>query len=208
MKIIQFTAQDLTESILSNDPHRQNKALKSLYMNPMVNAKVKDWAKLYNLRDKTPDDVLQEAMVLLYDMVLDGRFRGSSKVETFLLGICKNLIRDSVKKVSRIQWKESFTDAELKSEDEAADQVLLTEQTAEERRRDEALESVLGQLTANCRESLKLYYYQNKSMTEIAEARQLANAEQAKKAVHRCRESLRTLVSGNAGLQHILKPRP
>lgn len=208
MKIIQNTAQDLTESILSNDPQRQNRALKSLYMNPMVNAKVKDWAKLYNLRDKMPDDVLQEAMVLLYDMVLDGRFRGASKVETFLLGICKNLIRDSVKKVSRVQWKDSFTDAELRSEDEAADQILLVEQAEGERHRDDELGKAIGQLTANCQDSLKLYYYHNKSMTEIAEARQLANAEQAKKAVHRCRESLRNLISANAGLQHVLNPRP
>ncbi|MBK8566712.1 MAG: sigma-70 family RNA polymerase sigma factor [Saprospiraceae bacterium] len=204
MKTIQMTTPDLLGMLLSGDQRQQNQALKQLFTNRMINAKVQEWAKMYNLREKSPDDVLQEAVILLYDMVLDKRFRGASKVETFLLGICLNLIRDSGKKVNRVQYKESFTDAEMYSEDSLADAVTITEQTNLEQERDKLLEDTMGQLTPNCQESLKLYYFKNKSMTDIAAARLLANAEQAKKAVHRCRESLRNLVKENNALQNII----
>lgn len=186
---------DLTAALLGTDPLRRNQAFKTLYMSPVINGKIRDWAKMYNLRDKSPDDVLQEGVILLDELIRSGRFRGESKVETFLLGICKNLIRDSVKKVNRVVLKDSFTDAALHSEDDLADHLELSEQTQAEQRRDTALREAMRQLTDKCREALRLYYFEQKSMAEIALARALANAEQAKKAVFRCRESLRGLLS-------------
>lgn len=195
MKTVQMSQPDLTAALLGTDPLRRNQAFKTLYMSPVINGKIRDWAKMYNLRDKSPDDVLQEGVILLDELIRSGRFRGESKVETFLLGICKNLIRDSVKKVNRVVLKDSFTDAALHSEDDLADHLELSEQTQAEQRRDTALREAMRQLTDKCREALRLYYFEQKSMAEIALARALANAEQAKKAVFRCRESLRGLLS-------------
>ncbi len=155
---------------------------------------------MYNLRDKTSDDVLQEGVILLDELIRTGRFRGDSRVETFLLGICKNLIRDSVKKVNRVVLKDSFNDAALSSEDDVADHLELSELTQAEQRRDNALQEAMRQLTDKCREALSLYYFEQKTMAQVAEARNLANAEQAKKAVFRCRESLRGLVSEHPAL--------
>lgn len=195
---------DLAAALLSTDTARRNQAFKQLYISPVVNGKIRDWAKMYNLRDKTPDDVLQEGIILLDEMVRTGRFRGESKVETFLLGICKNLIRDSVKKVNRIVFKDNLPETTPLSEDELADHLELSELTEAEQRRDRALQETLGQLTEKCQEALRLYYFEQKSMIEVAEARNLANAEQAKKAVHRCRESLRELVSAHPTLQKLI----
>lgn len=200
MKTVQMSPPDLTAALTGTDPQRRNQAFKTLYMSPVVNGKIRDWAKMYNLRDKMPDDVLQEGIILLDELIRSGRFRGESRVETFLLGICKNLIRDSVKKVNRVVLKDAFTDAALYSEDELADYLELSELTQAEQRRDNALLEAMSRLTDKCREALRLYYFEQKSMAEIALARALANAEQAKKAVFRCRESLRGLVKEHPAL--------
>ena len=102
MKVVALNPDNLSADFLSTDPARRNRAFAVLYKSPVVNGKIRDWAKVYNLRDKEPDDVLQEGIILLDEMLRSGRFRAESRVETFLLGICKNLMRDSVKKVTRI----------------------------------------------------------------------------------------------------------
>ena len=197
MKAIQMNPADLIAALQSTDQNRRNQAFKILYKSPVVNGKIRDWAKMYNLRDKTPDDVLQEAIILLDDLIRSGRFRVESRVETFLLGICKNLIRDSSKKVTRVVFKETIPEEALKSEDHLADCMEMTELQEQEQRRDNALTEVMKKLTDKCREALRLYYFEQKTMVEVAAARQLANAEQAKKAVFRCRESLKELIGAD-----------
>lgn len=194
---------DLTAALFSSDQNRRNQAFKMLYKSPVVNGKIRDWAKMYNLRDKAPDDVLQEGIILLDDLIRTGRFRGDSRVETFLLGICKNLIRDSSKKVTRVIFKETLPEEALKSEDQLADYLEMSELQEHEQRRDNALSEIMKKLTDKCREALRLYYFEQKSMVEVAAARQLANADQAKKAVFRCRESLKDLIGNDARFRHL-----
>ena len=138
-------------------------------------------------------------------MILDNRFRGESKVETFLIGICKNLIRDNVKRVKRVDYKESLTDADLKNSDDQSENIVLFEQSDLEAKRDKEVENSFSQLTEICQNALKLYYYQNKSMAQIADLTNVSNANMAKKTVHRCRQSLRKLMNENKILQNILK---
>lgn len=197
MKPTSNTAVDLFSALQGSDLKQRNAALKQLYLNPVVNAKVREWVKSYALRDKEPDDVLQEAIILLDDLVRNGRFRGESKVETFLLGICKNLIRDGSKKVDRIFFKDEVTDNDFRDEDAVADSLIAAELSALELQRDAHLMEAMRQLSTVCQEALRLYYLENKSMRELADARGLANPEQAKKNVHRCRESLREIITGN-----------
>ena len=207
MKIVPLNPIESAESIFSTDLRVRNQAFKMLYRSPIVAGKVREWAKAYNLSGKTPDDVIQEAIILLDELARNGRFRGESKAETFLLGICKNLIRDSAKKVQRVVFKESLSDADLNSEDSIAELMILEELEETGQRRDRALQDALGQLTDKCREALKLYYFDNKNMADVAASRGLANPDQAKKAVFRCRESLRELIVANPFLYNILNPK-
>lgn len=194
MKVASLNTPAPNEDFLSADPVRRNRAFASLYRSPVVNGKIREWAKVYNLRDKEPDDVLQEGIILLDEMLRSGRFRAESRVDTFLLGICKNLMRDGLKKVNRILLKDTLPDSALHSADELADYLVLAELTDAERQRDQALREAMSRLTDKCQEALRLYYFEQMTMQQVAEARQLANADQAKKAVFRCRESLRELI--------------
>lgn len=197
MKTATTVSIDLFSALQGSDLKNRNAALKQLYLNPMINAKVREWVKTYALRGKEPDDVLQEAIIVLNESVRDGRFRGESRVETFLLGICKNIIRDGSKKVGRVFFKEEVTDNDFKDEDTVADSLVASELSEQELQRDAHLMEAMRGLSAVCQEALRLYYLENKSMREVADARGLANPEQAKKNVHRCRESLREALMGN-----------
>lgn len=201
MKVVALNPDNLSADFLSTDPNRRNRAFAALYKSPVVNGKIRDWAKVYNLRDKEPDDVLQEAIILLDEMLRSGRFRAESRVETFLLGICKNLMRDGLKKVNRIVLKDTIPDAAMHSADELADYMVLSELSAAEQNRDTALRDAMTKLTDKCQEALRLYYFEQKTMQQVAEARQLANADQAKKAVFRCRESLKELIGNDPRLK-------
>lgn len=209
MKVVQLGHEDLSEALRSPDPVRRNAAFRSLYGSTKIKATLRDWAGLYNLRSMTTDDVLQEAIILLDSLIRAGRFRAESRVDTFLLGICKNIIRDSVKKVQRVVFKETLTDADLADVEKVADSLLLEEASQATETRDSELEKAVKSLGDGCEEALKLYYFENQNMAQVAENAQkstLSNADQAKKKVFRCRERLREAIIQNPILQKLLNP--
>jgi len=171
---------DLLQRLLSPDIQIRNSALKELYMDQVINIKIKQWAKDYNLKNKEPDDILQEGIMLMYEKIHSGGFRKDSNVKTFLLGICRNRIRDAYKRVERVDFKSDIENFD--SADEAYDQLIMVEQEAWEEERDAKLNEVLNSMTPNCQEVLKLYYYKNKTTAQIAEERGLKKPNQAKKA--------------------------
>ena len=192
------------EALLSRDPNERNAALRQLYDHPTVRPKVSYWLSQYDRVRLEADDIIQEAIVLLYDMVLEGRFRAESNLVTFLLGICRNLIRNNGKKVQRITLSGELPDDP--SEDDAADHHLrLEESTEAEDQRDRLLREAIGQLKENCRDTLRLYYYEQYSMARIAELRGLKNANQAKKLADRCRQYLRRLLESQPALLNFLR---
>lgn len=192
----------------SGDPKRRDKVLKALYESPMVAAKAKAWNQQYADGKLDVPDILQESILLFFEKVRSGEFRGDSKLTTYLLKICQNKIRNAgrskrVRQTDSIDAPESTTlplGAELLSttieEEEAAQQIA---------HRNKLLRSVLAKLTENCQSAIALYYSQNKSTQQVAEIKQLANPRQAKKLIHRCRERLRQLIGENTDLNNYLK---
>jgi RNA polymerase sigma factor (sigma-70 family) len=206
MKILQLENEEIVRYIAGEDIEKRNRALKTLYNDPIVLHKVKAMVNDYNLTRKTADDILQEGVILVDNIIRKGGFKGESKVSTFLLAVCRNLIRDANKKVDRIEWRETIQDYDLKKLDEVGDLsgIELKELNNEERQRDEALMKVLGEMSEKCKEAIMGYYFKNMSMEQLANARGLANKEQAKKAVYRCRNQLREAIVNNPLLSKIL----
>ena len=201
MDIFELNPDNLQSGILSGDPAKRNQAFRLLYESRQVKAKIREWADFYGLKGMANSDVLQEAIILLDKTVREGKFKGESRVETFLLGICKNIIRDGSKKASKVILADSFSDNLTDEGDIADNNLMLKEQSDTEIRRDDALKKAMSQLTEKCQENLRLYYFDNQAMAAVAQARGLANAEQAKKAVSRCRQSLREIIAENTFFQ-------
>ncbi len=206
MKNSIYADEQLIQFIRSNDPKQRNEALKQLYMDQVITLKVKELAQIYGSAKQEADDILQEGIILMDELVRSGKFQGQSKVRTFLIGICKNLIRNQSRKVSRIVLKEEIKDYERnEAEVSPEDLIVLEESTDEQLSRDKLLRNLLHNLTENCQEVLRLYYYEAKNMTQVADERGLKNAKQAKKAASRCRQQLRKLITEQPELETFLK---
>lgn len=197
MTVFEVNADNLEKAILSHEERVRNRAFQLLYQSQKVKAKIREWMDFYKLTDRTSSDILQEAIILLDETIRNGRFKGESRVETFLLGICKNMIRDGGKKACKVVLSDSFSD-NLTDEDDIADHLIMGNELQDwEQKRDNGLQIAFGQLTSKCQDALRLYYFENQSMAGVAQARGLANADQAKKAVSRCRQSLREILTEN-----------
>lgn len=185
---------DLHEAILSPDQQVRNQALKSLYMDPIVNGKVIDWARQFKLTRCEPDDIIQEAIILMDEKIRTGGFAGKSKVRTFLLGICFNMIRDQHKKVNRVDLKAEFHDSEQMPEELQYDFIEFQEKTQEDAERTKLLAEAFQHLSQKCQDALSDYYFNQLSMATIAAKRAYSSVQIAKTAVHRCRERLRKYI--------------
>jgi len=192
---------DLKLALQSQDARKRNEALKILYLDTAINAKIREWSKFHNLKNKEPDDILQDGIILLDKKVRNGSFKGESNVKTYLLGICKRLIWDSVKKKEILDFQDDFQDGlNTPSYDHFDD----LEQSNEEKERDTALNKLIEQMDGNCPEALKNYYFERMSMTEVAEKIGWKNSNQAKKAVSRCRKKLRIVITNHPVLSNLL----
>ena len=168
--------------------------------------KIRILLNTYNLQHVDPDEVLQEGIILLDELVRGGKFRGESSTRSFLISICKNLMRNDVKKVKRVVLRDTFDEADFDADPSSADaHIMVHEKTDVEEKRDGILRALMGQVTEGCQEVLNLFYYKAFSMAQIADERGLSGANQAKKAAYRCREQLRDLIKANPILANFLK---
>ena len=205
MNNIQSSTMNIQEALFSNDPKAINNALKILYMDAKVNAKIQEWSRSYNLKSKEPDDILQEGIMILFNKIQNNTFRKESNVKTFLLGICNKLILSSVSKKEIVKFQGDFQESEENNIIPSDDHFGDIEKTESEQQRDDTLKEIIEQMDEKCQKALKLFYYQKKKMLEVAEETNLKNANQAKKAVSRCRQKLRAVILSNPVLIQLLK---
>ena len=201
-----YSDEALVRAIQGKDAAARNNALKTLYMNPAITNKVRELTKMYGNHKHDPDDILQEGIILTDRLIREGKFQQKSKISTFLISVCRNILRSNVKKVDRIEMRETIEDKDQKElVNSPEEDMIVVEQTADKSKRDNVLQDLLKQITPNCQENLRLYYFEEKNMAQVAEARQLKNANQAKKAMSRCREQLRKLIKEHRLLEQFLK---
>jgi len=191
-----------------NDSRRRDQVLRQLYESPMVAAKVDQWIQQYAKGKLAVADVIQDSVMITYRHVRDGKFRGESKLTTYLLKICQNVIRNGGRlkslRVTDSLDHPAAPDISL-TKDSATTELEKDEASKRLELRNRLLRKVLAKLTDNCRSALALYYTENKSTREIAEIKNQSGPDQAKKLLHRCRKRLRQLIAEDPDLNNFLK---
>ncbi len=129
------------------------------------------------------EDMLQEAIVILWERVRSGRFEYSSKLSTFLFGTVKNIWLRRLAKAKR----EVPTDLQSEDQEDPASSVLDTLIENEETL---AVRTAIGKIGEQCRKLLLLFYWEECSMEQIAEQMGFANAETVKSKKYQCKKSL------------------
>lgn len=129
------------------------------------------------------EDMLQEALVILWERVRAGRFEYSSKLSTFLFGIAKNIWLRRLAKARR----EIPTDLHA---EEYPDPTGSSLETLIENEETIAVRSALEKIGEQCKKLLLLFYWEECSMEEIAHKMGFANAETVKSKKYQCKKSL------------------
>lgn len=184
----------LNDLLFSKDPDSMNRAFKALSEDPKIIGKIRQWLKFFTLSSVDAEEILQEGIISFYDTILEKKYKGASSAETFLLGICKNKIRTVLRKIKpNVEIDETFGE----KEDMSTEIEAIEEQNEADDLQKAITDIVKTKLDPKCDERMRLHHEQGMSMTEVAKALGLANADQAKKAVYRCREKLRELLASN-----------
>jgi RNA polymerase sigma factor (sigma-70 family) len=132
-------------------------------------------------------DMLQEALVVLWERVRSGKFEPAAKLSTFLFATAKyKWMRHLARKrreVSPTLGAEEIADGDPSPLEE----LVENEQTARVR-------NALKRLGEPCRTLLLLFYWEERSLEDIADSLGFANANTAKSKKYQCKEALRRLM--------------
>lgn len=137
--------------------------------------------------DDDADDLLQEALIVLWERIRSNRFEYQARLSTFIYATVKNLWRRRLARSKR----EAPADIEQDTGHiENATPLDIMIESEEARRVHESL----ARLGEPCRTLLIMFYWEDRSMEEIAAALQFANAETAKSKKYQCKKALQKLL--------------
>ncbi len=132
------------------------------------------------------DDLLQEAIIVLWQNVCSGRFELTSKVSTYVMGIVKNTWRAEQRRRRRLS-SETDGDREVDDRPSGLDALINAEKV-------EAVRQALNCLKPVCRELLMLFYFEERSLRDIARIMGFANADVVKAKKYQCKKALAALL--------------
>jgi RNA polymerase sigma factor (sigma-70 family) len=133
------------------------------------------------------EDMLQEALVVLWERVRSGRFEYSSKLSTFLFGIVKNIWLRRLAKARREIPTDLQSDEQTDPGASILDTLIENEETA-------AVRNALERIGEQCKKLLLLFYWEECSMEEIAGKMGFANADTVKSKKYQCKKSLERIL--------------
>ena len=150
---------------------------------------VKKLSKQFHQPEEQVLDAYTDALMLLLDHIISGRFRGESQLSTYLYQILFNKCRDLLKRPSTNtielnDWTENL---------EKSSQSYLIEFL--EKEEVSTLHLYMDKIGSTCKQILLDWGYWGYNMEEIAERVGLENADQAKKRKYKCLQKLKEMMS-------------
>lgn len=173
MQVNQYTSDEILVRLRQGD----RDVLVELYKanETMISKYIKD----QNGRTEDAEDLLQEALVVLWNNAKNPNFELTAKPSTYLYAIVKNLWLKSVEKNKRIT-----------SEDQIPTNAHSIQQESDKIMDHSIVRKMLNQMGETCRQVLLMFYYDGLDMQTIAKANNFANADVAKAKKHQCLKEL------------------
>jgi RNA polymerase sigma factor (sigma-70 family) len=131
-------------------------------------------------------DVFQEAMIILFEKTKSSSFILSSQLQTYLYSVCRRLWLKRLQKLNRFNPSVEAVHEIVAVEDEI--------EMHEKRNYDFGMmENALQKIGEPCKSLLEAFYFEKKSMPEIAEIFGYTNADNAKTQKYKCLTRLKKL---------------
>lgn len=172
--------QELADLI--SEDHLRLKNLYNKYRTPFLN-----FGRKYGLDEYALSDIYQEAFIALYKRGVNGKLnKVSSGMQTYLFGIGKFVIYDTLKKNSRQRSLETLLQSTEEEKVSGATETLSQQQ--------KLLQTHFKKLGEKCQQVLTLFYYRGLSIEEIVVHIGYENENTVKTQKSRCLKSLKQLV--------------
>ena len=179
LKINLFGDRQIIERIKAND----HSVLGELFLH--YKKMVFTYIKSHGGCEADAEDMLQEAVIVLWQNVCSGKFELTSKIGTYLTAVAKN------KWMAEMRKRKKYSDDSLPELSDgnpsSLDMLLEEEKIANIRRALEAIQPV-------CKKLLMLFYFEERSLEEIAGIMNFSNANVAKSKNYQCKKSLEAVL--------------
>ena len=135
--------------------------------------------------EEDADDMLQEALVTLWERVRSGKFRFEARLGTFVYAAARNMW---LRRLARSRREVPSEGTDPPDADASPLDVMIGEEESA------IVRSALETLGEPCRKLLLLFYWEEESMESIAAALGMANADTVKSKKYQCKKALEALV--------------
>lgn len=136
------------------------------------------------------EEVLQEALVILWERVRQKRYRHTARLETFLYATARNLWLRRLARARREAPREIDPEESVSEDPSPLDVLIESEESV-------LIGDALTRLGEPCRTLLILFYWEEASMEEIAGRLGFANPDTAKSKKYQCKKALQELLKRN-----------
>jgi RNA polymerase sigma factor (sigma-70 family) len=148
--------------------------------------------KNYAVPSEVAQDLYQDAFLALYRNVKNGRLENLTvPLRTYLFQIGKNKICDYFRSKGTL---ESFPDLFSNADEGDFDRIYEEEDSAEERKK-LVVYNTVSYLESPCKEVLTYYYWDEKSMKEIAELMDYSGPDVAKTQKSKCMKKITAIIT-------------
>lgn len=191
---LNLTSEELIRGLRSDDLKVSDEALNWLYQQ-MFDV-VDRYIKSNNGTSEDAEDVFQEGVLSFYKSIRTRELISIENVEAYFFSICRNIW---LKQIAKQKLKIILTD-EFAINDEVV-YLKLQDQDYEPSLLDR-IEQTLGE---KCRAVLSLFYYEKRSMKEIAQITGLSSEQVAKNKKSLCLKKLKDLIVAKPSFRKVFK---
>lgn len=159
--------------------------------------KVKAYVKRNGGDEHGAKDVFHDGILKIIKMIKNESLRRDIEIIGYLFVTCKNFWIEKARRDSKIQLTDKNLDFKSSVESSFSD-LLRSEKSSE-------FEKVLKIIGDKCRELLKLTFYEDRPLLEVAEIMGFASANVAKTTQYRCKKKLLDEINSSSVFKELLK---
>ena len=145
------------------------------------------------------EDIFQEVLVSFIDLVQRNKFRGESTVKTFLFSLNRFAWLNELKRRGRAVAREEKYE---KEQDRVG--VDITEDIAG-RETTDMIMKLMDRIGETCKKILLLFYYENRSISEILADLHYENEQVVRNKKYKCLKQLEQMLNEKPSLKQTLK---
>lgn len=185
-----MTDQEIIQSIRNK---KFDRAVRELYkQEPMIRRTLFK----YGAPETLVPEIFNDGLVLLLEKTQQPDFQLTSKLSTYLTGICLNHWRNQSRKLS--SKEKVLLDIDI------AQTYAFVEYDEEKEEKLQLLDTILEKIQDRCKQLLRLFYFENKRMAEIAKTMGFSSEKSAKTQKYKCMEKAHQLAKSE--LQNLENP--